>query len=82
MSIGYVAVRYIPCSCLECLNKLSPPWNISLDKYNQDRYKFDNQNFVYWPILRSLKNWQIIHCIASRKQHESSDTEKCLYKTA
>ena len=56
------------------LKKLASPWNRSQDKYNQDQYKGDNQNWVYWPILGSYKNWQIIYCIESRKQHKSSDT--------
>ena len=37
------------------------------DKYNQDIYKGENQNCSYWPIIGSYKNWQIIHCIDSRK---------------
>ena len=74
LGICYVAVIQIPRSCSECLRKLTSPWNISQDKYNQDLYKGDNQNCVYWPILGSYNNQKIIHCIQIRKQHESSYT--------
>ena len=53
LSISYVSVRMIPCSCLECLRKLYFPWNISQDKYNQEQYKGENQNYFHWPILGS-----------------------------
>ena len=30
---------------------------------------------MYWPIIGSHKNWKIIHCIDSIKQHQATDTE-------
>ena len=50
-------------------------WNRSQYKYNQHRYKSENQNCVYWPIIWSYNNWKIIHCVESRKEHKSSDTD-------
>ena len=61
--IGYDAVRRIICSCSECLRKLSSPWNRIKDKYNQDQYKGENQNFVYWlacyRILQKLSKYSL-----------------------
>ena len=56
-----------------------PPWNTSQDKYNQDRYKGENKNSVYWNILGFSNNWQTIYCIDSRKQHESTETDINVY---
>ena len=56
--------------------KLASPWNIIQDKYNQDQYRGENQNCVYWPIIGSYNNWQIIHFVCSIKQHKSIDTDK------
>ena len=53
LGIGYVAVRWIPCSCYVCLKKLVSPWNRRQDSYSQDRHKGKNQQCVYWPI------WQV-----------------------
>ena len=39
LSIGYIAVRHIPCSCSSYLRKLASPCNISQNKYSQDQYK-------------------------------------------
>ena len=75
MGIGYVALIQKPCRCSSCLRTLDYPWNRSQDKYNQDQYKGENQNCIYWPILGSYNNWKIIHCIESRKQHKTTDTE-------
>ena len=75
LGIGYVYVRLIHFSCYACLSKMYSPWNISQDKYNQDQYKSENQNCVYWPILGSYNNWKIVHCIDSRKQHKSTNTD-------
>ena len=49
--------------------------NRSQGIYNQDRYKGENQNCVYWLIIGSYNNWHIICCVESIKQHESSDTD-------
>ena len=75
MVIGYVAVIQISCTYSECLRKLASTWNRSKDKYNQYRYKSENTNCVYWPILGTYNNWQIIHCIDSRKQNKSTNTD-------
>ena len=75
MGIGYVSVRCIPCRCSECLIKLSSPFNRSQVIYNQDRYKGENHNCVYGPILGSYKNCQIIDFVESRTEHKSSDTD-------
>ena len=72
LGIGYVSIRQIKCSCSEFLRKIASTWNISQDKYNQHRYKGDNQNCIYWPILGYYNNWHIIHFIASKKQHKLS----------
>ena len=37
------------------------------DKCNQDRYKGENKHCVFWPILGSYNNWQIINGIDSEK---------------
>ena len=34
---------------------------------------------MHWPILGFYNNWKTIHCIESRKQHESTDTEINIY---
>ena len=75
LGVGYVAVRQITCSCSVCLSKLYFSWNRSQYKYNQDQYRGENQNCVYWPIIGSYNNWQIIHFVCSRKQHKSIDTD-------
>ena len=75
LCIDYDDVRWIPCSCSECLSKLDSTCNIIQYKVNQVLYRGENQQCVYWPILGSLKNWQIIHYIDSRKQHEATNTE-------
>ena len=54
--------------------ELASPWNKSPDKYNKDQYKRENQNCIYWPIIGFYNNWQIIHCIDSKK-HESTNTD-------
>ena len=75
LGIGYVNFKQIPFIYSSCLRKLASPCNIIQYKYNKYQYKGENQNCVYWPILGSYNNWQIIHCIESRKQHESEDTD-------
>ena len=50
------------------------PWNIS-----QDWYKDSNQSCVYWPIIGSYKNCQIINFIDIIKQHESTNTDTNFY---
>ena len=69
LGICYVDFRQIPCSCSECLSKMDSPWNISQDKYNKDKYKGENKNYVCWPILRSYNNWKIMHFIDIINQH-------------
>ena len=54
--IGYISVRSITCICSGCLRKLASPWNRSQDKHNQDQYKDENKNCVYWPIMGSYNN--------------------------
>ena len=68
LAIGYVDCRSISCRCSSYVRKLASPWNRSQDKYNQYQYKGENQNCIYLNILGSYNNWQIIHCIDSRKQ--------------
>ena len=70
--IGYIAVRRIPCNCYACLRKLDSLWNRIKVNYNKYKYKGENQQCSYWPILGSYKNWQIIHFIDSKKQHETT----------
>ena len=53
LGVGCVCVIWIPCSCSECLRKLDYPKNRRQYKYSQDRYKGENQQCVYWPILGS-----------------------------
>ena len=65
--VGCVSVIWIPCSCSECLSKLDHPRNIIQYTCKQDRYKGGNQQCIFWPILGSYKNWQIIHYIDSLK---------------
>ena len=68
LSISYIDFGQIPCGSSECLRKLSLPCHKIQDKHNQDKYKGENKNCVYWPILGSYKNWQIIRCVENRKQ--------------
>ena len=70
--IGYVDVTLIPCSCYVCLRKLSSPFNRRHNNYNQDIYKGENQQHVYYPILGSYNKWSIINCIDSKKQNEAT----------
>ena len=74
LGIGYIYVSHISCSCSACLVKMASPWNRSQDKYNHYRCKGENKNYIYWPILRSYNNWQIIYYIASRKK-KSTETD-------
>ena len=60
---------------IPCLRKPVFPWNISQYNYNQDCYKGEKQNCVYWPIIGSYKNWRIIYFIDNRKHHKSTDIE-------
>ena len=53
---------------------MASPCNIIQDKYNQDQYKGENQNFIYCPILGYYNNWQIIYCGEIIKQLESTHT--------
>ena len=79
LSISYVVDRWISCSYSDYLSKMSSSGIRSQDKYNQVWYKGENKNCVYWPILGSYNNQQIIHCIDSRKQHESTETDMNVY---
>ena len=79
MGICYVAVRWITCSCYECLRKLYSPWNRNQDKYNQDQYKGDNHKCAYSPILGPYNSFQIITFIAGRKEHEAPYTDINVY---
>ena len=63
LDIGNVAVIQLPCSCYEFLRKLYSQYNIIQDKYNQDQYKGENWQYVFWPILGIYNNWKIIYCI-------------------
>ena len=74
LCIGYVEFKWV-CICSAFLRKLDSPLNRSQDNYNHDRYRGENQNCEYWPILGSYNNWKIIHCIDGRKQHESTNTD-------
>ena len=74
LGIHYVSVIRIPCRCSACLRKLISPWKTSEDKYIQDRYKSDNQNYVHWPILGSYNNWKISHCIDCIKVLKSTNS--------
>ena len=56
LGIEYVACRQITCSCSSCLSKLSSPCNIRQEKFNKVRYKVDNEQCVYLPILGFYKN--------------------------
>ena len=71
LGVGYVEVRRIPCICSGYLSKLDSPRHRIQDNYNQDIYKGENKNCVYWTILGSYKNWHMIHYIESRKQQKS-----------
>ena len=80
LDVGYVAVILIPCICYECLSKMDSLWNISKDKYNKYWYEGSNQNCVYCPFLWTYNNTQLIHCIDSRKQNNSTNTDIDVYK--
>ena len=69
LGIGYVDSRWVPYLYSKWLSKRDSPCNISQVNYNKYQYKVENQNCIYWPILGSYNNWQIIHCMSSRKQH-------------
>ena len=43
LGIGYVSIRQIQCRCYAYLRKMSSPWNIIQDKYNQVWYKGENK---------------------------------------
>ena len=67
LSIGYVPVRRISCSCYACLRKLASPWNIRKYKYNQYWYKGENQQCSYCPVIGPYNNCRIVHCIDNKK---------------
>ena len=75
MGADYVAFGRILCRFLAYLRNLASPWNRIQDKYNQNRYKAENQNCVCWNILGSYKICRIIHFVGSIKQHKSIDTD-------
>ena len=77
--IAYVSVRLILYRGSACLRKLYSPWNRIQYKYNQVRYKGENQNRIYWHILGSYNNGHIINCIDSKKQHEATSTDMSVH---
>ena len=79
LGIGYITVRWISCINYVCLRDLDYPWNSRQDKYNKFWYKGENKKCVYWPILGSYNNLQIIHCIDMIKQHETTNTDINVY---
>ena len=61
--IVYVVARQITCISSTCGSKLASTWNKRQDKLNQYQYKGEYRHSVYWTILGSYKNWNIIQCI-------------------
>ena len=58
--IGHVtcAIRRIPCDCTSCTYVLDQPWVTGMPAHKQPLYQ-PIQNFTYWSVLGSFKNWNI-----------------------
>ena len=56
---GFCAMRWIPCACTGCVEKLSKLWLNNLGKTQQPRYVIEPETCKYSSILRGYNKWYI-----------------------
>ena len=56
------AIIRIPCACVECTSILDKPCIYGIPSKKQARYQ-PVTNHIYWPVLLSYNNWNIIELI-------------------
>ena len=75
IKLGHVtcSIRCIPCECTQCIYTLDNPWGPGVPPHQQPRYR-PFKYCIYWSVLSSFNNWNIIQF--SHKAKYSEDDGK------
>ena len=63
-------IRFISCDCVACTSMLDQTWISSITSKKKARYQPVN-DCIYWPVLGSYNNWNIIHLTPKSTPYEA-----------
>ena len=72
---GKCETRIVSCLCVACTNMSVNPWDSGVYHTKQLRYQ-PVVDFIYWPMLGSFNNWNIIHF--TNKRHAVRTLIRCI----
>ena len=69
---GICAILRIPCACVGCTSMLDKNWIYGITPKKQARYQ-PVTTCIYWPVLGSYNNWNIIDITLKSTPFEAFD---------